>query len=159
MFGAVFRSFLIAAVAITALMKLEETIEYSPHASRCKVQAQLIVVLPRSVPCQRHKRFEGSRLYLTVLLLLLAGDVEMNPGPVQADMENMGTLGYREAREPKQDSKSICAVCGMSLASLELRSRVVTNTQIKCRVATCSSSTHVGCKDERVNFQQNSTEE
>ena len=73
----------------------------------------------------------------------------MNPGPAQADMENTGTIGYREAREPKQDSKSICAVCGMPLASLELRSRVVTNTQIKCRVATCNSSTHVGCRDEK----------
>ena len=149
MFGTVFRSFLFALVVITALVKVEETIEFSPYANRCKVQAQLTVLVPRSSPCQRHKRFNGSRLYLTLLLLLLAGDIEMNPGPAQIEMENIGTVDDSETREPKRDVESSCTVCGMQLASLELRSRVVTNTQIKCSVATCNSSIHFGCRNEK----------
>ena len=86
-FGTVFRSFLLASVVLTALTKAEQTNEYSPWSS-CRVHAQFTVLLPRSSPCQQHKRFHGCRLYLTLLLLLLAGDVELNPRFLQIRLRN-----------------------------------------------------------------------
>ena len=39
-------------------------------------------LLPRRSPCGCHPRLTSCKLYLAVLLLLTAGDIELNPGPV-----------------------------------------------------------------------------
>ena len=43
--------------------------------------AQYTVLLPRPMPSKRGQKYDSKRLYIILLLLLLAGDVEMNPGP------------------------------------------------------------------------------
>ena len=93
MFGTVFRFFLTTAVILTSLAKNESAIEHSPWC-HCRVQAQYTLLLPRPSPCQQHRRFYRSKLYLTLLLLLLAGDVELNPGPDLTSVMS-GTQGRR----------------------------------------------------------------
>ena len=81
MLGNVYIAALFAAVILTAVTKIEDTVSYSPWCS-CRVSAHFTVLLPRPAPCRRHHRKHESRRLHIVLLLLLAVDVELNPGPV-----------------------------------------------------------------------------
>ena len=78
--GKVFTYALLAAVAVCALCKTEDTVQYTPWC-RCRVAAQYTVLLPRPIPSSRGQKYMGTKLYITLLLILLAGDVETNPGP------------------------------------------------------------------------------
>ena len=141
MFGTVFRNFLLVIVALVAAMKVDEAPEYSPW-SGFKVQAQLLPLLPRPVPCRRHRRFNKASLYLTLLLILLAGDVELNPGPVETFVDQLkmakidsqnrdeGTLSTteEEATDPK------CSMCNTSAETHSLRSRSITDSMLQCSV-------------------------
>ena len=142
MFGKVFRAFLLTAVLITALTQDVEEIEYSPWC-RCTVKVQYTVLLPRPAPSQRQRKFNSSRLYL-YLLLLLAGDVELNPGPAAS-----ATSLESPPPPPSTDdgSKQLCAVCGLPVADMQLRSRTIANTQIKCGAKNCNSLVHHSCTD------------
>ena len=81
MLGKVYTAALLASVILTAVTKIEDAVSYSPWCS-CRVSAHFTVLLPRPAPCRRHHRKHESRRLHIVLLLLLAGDVELNPGPV-----------------------------------------------------------------------------
>ena len=140
MFGIVFRAFLLAVAISRALVMTNDAVEYSPWCIY-KVQAQFTVLTPRQSPCQRHKRFDSSRLYLT-LLLLLSGDIELNPGP-----EGTGVhLTDNDKSEEETDGTcKICAACNMPIVKLQLRSRAIVNTQIRCSVDECDSVVHYRC--------------
>lgn len=141
MFGLVWRYFLIATVISTALTRRDEDVEYSPWCSY-RVPVRLIIMRPRLSPCERHKRFNCSRLYLCLLLLLLAGDVELNPGPTkEADsVTSKANEVYNGPNEPA------CVSCGMKPTSLTLRSRPIRNTIVKCADESCKNSIHDQCK-------------
>ena len=85
MFGVVWRFALIAFIALAAMTRYDEDIKYSPWCTY-RVPVRLLILRPRPGPCQRHRRFNSSRLYLSLLLLLLAGDIELNPGPTPVDL-------------------------------------------------------------------------
>ena len=100
------------------------------------------MLLPRPTPCRRHHRkHENGRLYL-VLLLLLAGDVELNPGPahVQESTANNGKIQGAEDTE-----RSRCSLCNVMIESYMLRSRVVEDAVHPCEVADCTSVVHHHC--------------
>ena len=145
MFGAVFRAFLLALIILTAITKQEAVTEYTPWC-RYRVQAHLIVIQPRPNPCQRHKRFFSARLYITLLLLLLSGDVEINPGPVQSvtDLSPSGSVTSLTANDVTNPS---CTSCGMPILGLNLRSRTISNTHIQCGIIGCGSFIHQDCKE------------
>ena len=140
MFGIVFRAFLLTVAISTALVMTSDAVEYSPWCSY-KVQAQYIVLIPRPNPCQRHKRFDSSRLYL-MLLLLLSGDVELNPGPAGTDVH---LIGNGKSGEETDETSQICAACGMPVVRLQLRSRAIVKTQIRCNIDECDSIIHYRC--------------
>ena len=144
MFGKVFICALLAAVSVTALFRFEETIEFSPWCS-CRVPVKLLLMLPRNGPCKQHKRFKSSRLYLTVLLLLLAGDVELNPGPVPAG-DGAGDIEETASQMKRLDNK--CDSCDMSLKCLTLRSGPIKTIATKCIIEDCSNFIHDCCKDK-----------
>ena len=140
MFGKVFRCALLAAVFLTALTRYEEAIEFSPWCSQ-RVPVKLILMVPRPSPCKRHRRFNSSRLYLTLLLLLLSGDIELNPGPALHHKDEDITQSTR-ATCPNNN----CDSCGMSLECLTLRSRPITGTVIKCAKEHCDMFLHKQCR-------------
>ena len=140
MFGKVFKCALLAMVILAALIRSEETVEFSAWCS-CRVPMRLILLRPRPTPCDHHRRFNSSRLYLTVLLLLLAGDVELNPGPTTAieadDIETIQTT----------DFDNTCDSCGMAIRPLTLRSREINTAIIQCAKDDCNKFAHDRCKD------------
>ena len=128
---------------------MEETVQYSPGCS-CKVPAQFTIILPRSAPCNRHSRkHNNKRLYL-ILLLLLAGDVELNPGP--SEIQKKPSVSVTDTRLETGDDdviRSSCIVCNEPAEPLLLRSRVVTPTLVECSVADCSYHAHLHCLNGR----------
>ena len=158
MFGILFRNFLLAAVALIAVMKVEEVPEYSPWC-RCKVQAQLIPLLPRPVPSRSHRRFKKLSLYLTLLLILLAGDVELNPGPAAGVTDPLKMAKIDAEKRDECTSKAICSkreekvadpkcsLCNASAETLTLRSRSIPDTMMQCSVPDCTISVHYRCID------------
>ena len=146
MFGKIYKHALLAVVILIAVIRVDETVEYSPWCSR-QVPAQLTALLPRPAPCKYYRKNSNRRLYL-ILLLLLAGDVELNPGP--SHMENI-TAGDTslETRNGRSDTaEAICALCGMTSESLMLRSRTIAGTIINCMVPDCSNFVHRRCKED-----------
>ena len=108
------------------------------------------MLLPRPTPCRCHRRFHSSRLYLTLLLLLLAGDVELNPGPVQTSVELTECIDRETKTSTNRNTdndKDTCTVCGMPMVSLQLRTRTITNTRVNCKVVNCPNFIHYGCTD------------
>ena len=92
---------------------------------------KLIILRPRSAPCKHHRRFESTQLYLSLLLLLLAGDVELNPGP-----------GLSSTHMDDCTAKVGCATCGMP-PELTLRSRQIKSARpVRSTVSICAE---VGC--------------
>ena len=142
MFGKVFICALLAAVSVTALIRFEDTVEFSPWCS-CRVPVKLVLMLPRNGPCKQHKRFKSSRLYLTVLLLLLAGDVELNPGPFPA-----GAGDTEESASQMNQLDNKCDSCDLSLQCLTLRSGPIKTIATMCIIEDCSNFIHDCCKDK-----------
>ena len=147
MFGRVFRYTLLTAVFLTALLRSEETVQFSPWCS-IRVPVRHILLLPRPTPPKRHRRFESSRLYLVLLLLLLAGDIEINPGPAP--------VGANEETTDKSSSQTVysdscCDSCGLPLENLTLRSRSIKGTVIGCVQENCNRVIHHYCKDGEIN--------
>ena len=145
MFGRVYSWVLLTAVILTAVIERREIIEYSPWCS-CKVSAQLTIMIPRPFPCKRPSKHANKRLYL-VLLILLAGDVELNPGPTGVGINDSDSQARLEedAREAK------CLVCDKASDSLTLRSRTVADTVRKCSAADCNKFVHHRCEEQRKN--------
>ena len=146
MFGKLYTVTLLAAVVLTAVTRVEDTVEYSPWCS-CKVSVQFTVLLPRRAPCKRlHQKYENKRLCLG-LLLVLAGDVELNPGPnaeVNISHSNNGN-GAMTLRNTEDATEGRCALCNMAPESLMLRSRAITDTVSKCNIIDCTSVAHYRC--------------
>ena len=142
MFGRVYTAALLAAVILTAVTRVEDTVKYSPWTwCSCKVSAQLTVLLPRPTPCRRHTRkHENGRLYL-VLLLLLAGDVELNPGPGPAHTQD----SIEKIQGDEDTGRFRCSVCNVIIERLMLRSRVVEDAVKSCEVTDCTSVAHHRC--------------
>ena len=148
MFGKVYRGALLAAVVAIALSQHDECVEYTPWCS-CRVQMKLLIILrPRSAPCKPHRRFESTKLYLSLLLLLLAGDIELNPGPAFTDSD-------RQTDSTHMDNCATevgCVSCGMPPEGLTLRSRQRKNARLKkntvaiCAEVGCESFVHTQCK-------------
>ena len=153
MFGVVWRYALIATVISTALTRRDEDAEYSPWCSY-RVPVRLIIMRPRPSPCKRHERFNCSRLYLSLLLLLLAGDVELNPGPtMEAD-----SVTSKENEMCNGPIETACVSCGMMPASITLRSRPIRNTIVKCAEKSCMNFIHDQCnssddKGQHINWK------
>ena len=143
MFGKVHRSVVLAVIMWTAIARVEETETYSPWCS-CKVPVQLTIMLPRPAPCTRHHRkHDNKRLYL-VLLLLMAGDVELNPGPTQVEK----TYPEDILQEVQNTPELKCAVCNMLPETMMLRSRVIPDTLVECSKSDCTRFAHHHCLDE-----------
>ena len=146
MFGKLYTAALLAAVILTAVTRAEEAVEYSPWCS-CKVSVQFTVLLPRRFPCKRfHQKHQNKRLHL-VLLLLLAGDVELNPGPdvpinIPHSDSRDNTVKMRSTDDMTGDR---CALCNKAPESLMLRSRLITDTVSKCTITDCTSVAHDRC--------------
>ena len=146
MFGKLYTVALLAAVVLAAITRVEDTVEYSPGCS-WKVSAQFTVLLPRPAPCKRlHHKHENRRLQL-VLLLLLAGDVELNPGPeVTIDIHNSDHSDNNVKMRCTEDTMGErCALCDMVTESLTLRSRVIADTVLKCTIMGCANVAHHRC--------------
>ena len=138
MFGKIYTYALLSAVILCALIRKEDSIQLSPWCSR-KVPAHFTVLLPRPAPCKRTRKYDYRRLYVTLLLLLLAGDIELNPGPTDVDAvipAKQGVKPYGVAR---------CALCDMPSESLNLRSRAIENSVITCAVKGCHKFAHHHC--------------
>ena len=146
MFGKLYTAALLAAVILTAVTRAEEAVEYSPWCS-CKVSVQFTVLLPRRFPCKRfHQKHQNKRLHL-VLLLLLAGDVELNPGPdvpinIPHSDSSDNTVKMRSTDDMTGER---CALCNKAPESLILRSRIITDTVSKCTITDCTSVAHDRC--------------
>ena len=156
MFGKVYTFALLVVVMVTAVTRVEDTTEYSPWCS-CRVPAQLTVLLPRSTPCKRlrHRRFENQRLYL-VLLLLLAGDVELNPGPTHAKNSLVNNATPQSTDELTHTSKDAdrCSLCDNIVDNLALRSRDIADAIVKCAVSGCGSFAHNRCRQGETKNQE-----
>ena len=101
---------------------------------------RLLILRHRQTPCKQHRRFNDSRMYLCLLLLLMAGDIELNPGPAQVETcEGNGT--------PQQtaDSETVCISCGLQSDRFTLRSRPIKDTVIRCSEGTCTQFIHDQC--------------
>ena len=143
MFGVVYRLALLAAVISAALIRRDEGVEYSPWCS-CPVPVRLMILRPRHSPCKQHNRFRNSQMYLSLLLLLLAGDIELNPGPV-----SMGGESASDVIQPSSETmEASCVSCGeiSEKQNLTLRSRRIGSTMIKCAVEACTSLIHDQCR-------------
>lgn len=148
MFGKVHRSVVLAVIIWTAIARVEETVTYSPWCS-CKVPVQLTIMLPRPVPCTRHhQKHDNKRLYL-VLLLLMAGDVELNPGPTQVEKTHPEDI----LQEAQSTLELKCAVCNMPPETMMLRSRVIPDTLVECSKSDCTRFAHHHCLDETLDHK------
>ena len=87
------------------------------------------------MPAKLNQKFHIKRLHF-VLLLLLAGDVELNPGPAQVDKT--------VAEGPTEVN---CPICGSASDSLMLRSRAIADAVIKCKMTHCDRFVHRRCRD------------
>ena len=114
------------AVILTAVIDRREITEYSPWCS-CKVQAQVTIMIPRPFPCKRHSKHANKRLYL-VLLILLAGDVQLNPGPTSVGIDDSDSHPTGKARMEEDAREAKYLVCDKAPDSLMLRSRTVADT-------------------------------
>ena len=156
MFGKVFTFALLVVVLVTAVTRVEDTTEYSPWCS-CRVPAQLTVLLPRSTPSKRlqHRRYENRRLYL-VLLLLLAGDVELNPGPAHIKNSLVNNATPQSTDELTHTSKDAdrCSLCDNIVDNLALRSPNIADAIVKCAVSGCGSFAHNRCRQEKTKNQE-----
>ena len=140
---------LLVAVILTALTRRDETVEYTPWCS-CRVAVRNIVLRPRLTPCARHRRFNSSRLYLSLLLLLLAGDIELNPGPVPTPVDRDNVNEPIPTTDPNEvicASEASCVSCGKPPETLTLRSRPVRSTLTRCVEDHCFNFVHDQCKD------------
>ena len=153
MFGKVHTYVLLAAVILSALIRVEETVQYSPWCC-CRVSAHFTVLLPRSAPSKRHRKYDNRRLYIVLLLLLLAGDVELSPGPPAVEnnvTENSATV----ARQRENDSaEATCSQCSMTFESLKLRSRAIADAAVKCVAPDCDRFAHHHCTEAKTNDPQ-----
>ena len=141
-FGVVYKLALLAAVISAALIRRDEGVEYSPWCSR-PVPVRLMILRPRSSPCRHHKRFRNGQMYLSLLLLMLAGDIELNPGPV-----SMGGDSASDAIQPTSDTmEASCVSCGAvsEKQNLTLRSRRIGGTVIRCAEEACTNFIHDQC--------------
>ena len=145
MFGVVWRFALIASIALVAMTRTDEDIEYSPWCTY-RVPVRLLILRPRPDPCQRHRRFKSSRLYLSLLLLLLAGDIELNPGPTPVDFN----ITHKRINLSDGSTEANCISCGMPPENLELRSRQIRTTIVKCAVDGCANFVHDHCKSTEI---------
>ena len=147
MLGKEYTTALLASVILTAVTKIEDVVSYSPWCS-CKVSAHFTVLLPRPAPCRKHHRkHENRRLYI-VLLLLLAGDIELNPGPVNT------LTGIFDSDSPIKMAKTAdaagnrCSLCSMAADKLTLRSRTIADALVRCEMKGCGSFAHIRCIKE-----------
>ena len=144
MFGKVYRFALFAVVVSTALFRHDEDVVYTPWCS-CRVPMRLIILRPRTTPCERHRRFNSSRFYLCLLLLLLSGDVELNPGP----SSGVGNLTFEPYELSNDSTEASCVSCGMPPDTLMLRSRPISNTVVRCTEKSCKKFTHEECRNKK----------
>ena len=141
MFGEVYRFALFVAVVSTALFRHDEEVVYTPWCS-CRVPVRLVILRLRPTPCERHRRFNNSRLYLS-LLLLLSGDIELNPGPSSV----VGSVTSEPYAQSNDSTEANCVSCGMAPDTLMLRSRPICNTIVRCTEELCKKFIHEECRD------------
>ena len=122
---------LLAAVAVCPLCKSEGTVQYTPWSS-CRVAVQYTILLPRTMPSKRGQKYKSKSLYI-VLLLLLAGDVELNPGP--------HTLNGNT----NEGVTTTCSLCEATFEGKMLRSGPVKDEVVQCRVVDCNKFAHLHC--------------
>ena len=78
-----------------------------------------------------------------MLLLLLAGDVELNPGPFPA-----GAGDTEESASQMNQLDNKCDSCDLSLQCLTLRSGPIKTIATMCTIEGCSNFIHDCCKDK-----------
>ena len=104
---------LLAAVIVCAVCRVEDTVQYTPWCSR-KVSAQLTVLIPRPAPSKRCQKYNSKRLYIVLLLLLLAGDVELNPGPSALTLTSLNPgptdMKMKDETSPKLADEPISSI-------------------------------------------------
>ena len=81
--------------------------------------------------------------------MLLAGDVELNPGPTSVGIDDSDAHPTGKARMEEDAREAKCLVCDKAPDSLMLRSRTVADTIRKCSVVDCNRFVHHRCEEQR----------
>ena len=139
MFVPVWRTFVLVIIVTRCVIVTtshEQQHSYLPAITKKNIR--LLPITPRLSQSPAHKRFKSAKLYLTVLLLLLSCDVEVNPGP-SFDTMPMKTNSLHVDDEPSSVVENFVLNRSKALKKKEENLNLSDYTVVTIKLKPCTS--------------------